>query len=143
MQGHFHHDLVSLSLGEEGRVFFDDERISELRQVACVKHDIDNGSDNLCYTSFVHTGLLRHQNSPLSRLLEPPSSGMISRFRILYASASAPATTSSNSVVIDACRTRFICNVSAPIISSAFLDALSIAVMRAPNSLASASRSAL
>ena len=46
------------------------------------------------------------------------------------------------SLVMYAWRTRFIRRVSAAIISSAFRVALSIAVMRAPNSLASASSSA-
>ena len=50
---------------------------------------------------------------------------------LIIPSASAPDTTSMISVVIEACRTRFIVRVSESINSPAFFVALSIAVMRA------------
>ena len=59
-----------------------------------------------------------------------------------YFKASAVPTISINSRVIEAWRARFICNVNEPIIFAALLVAESMAVMRAPCSLAVASNSA-
>src|SRR5207249_1368901 len=59
-----------------------------------------------------------------------------------YFSASAPLTISINSLVMAAWRARLYSRESRPMISVAFLVAESIAVMRAPCSLASDSSSA-
>ena len=56
--------------------------------------------------------------------------------------ASAPLTTSMISLVMEACRTRFMFSVSESIISSAFLVAASMADIRAPNSAAADSYNA-
>src|SRR5581483_6141819 len=87
-------------------------------------------------------------NDVAQNLIDPP--GTVCRIHNRYASdyaaaplkASAPPTISINSLVICACRARFISSVSREIISAALLVAASIAVIFAPYSLASASSSA-
>jgi len=102
----------------------DGQRIEDRRNLAGREFDVHDGADYLSDLTCSH--VLR-----FSRLL--------SRAKLQPFSASAPPTISISSVVTLACRARFIASVSLSIMSDAFLDALSIAVIRAPCSLAVAS----
>ena len=127
---------VALVVAERG--VGDAQRVEDRGQRAVAKLDVDDVAQNLVDAA---GGWFSH-NLQFSWLAIFLVNSCIAERAGQTLRASAPPTISISSVVIVAWRARFISSVSRSIMSAALLVALSIAVMRAPCSLASASSSA-